>query len=99
MAPRDDLQTLLESITDNVYFQPPSNTTIEYPCIIYARDLSKTEHADNVPYCQTKRYMVTVIDRDPDTYIADQVEALPMCTFTRFYPANDLNHHVFNLYF
>lgn len=99
MGQRSDLQTLLESITPRVYFQPPINITLEYPCIVYAIDSRRSEFADNKPYRNTKRYAVTIIDRDPDTYISDQVAELPMCTFDRYYPANDLNHHVFNLYF
>lgn len=99
MGPRSNLQALLEAITPHVYFQPPSNIKLEYPCIVYALDSRKTEFADNKPYRGTKRYAVTIIDRDPDSHISDQVAELPMCTFNRYYPASDLNHHVFNLYF
>lgn len=96
---RLDLQTLLEGLTENVYFQPPSGSKMEYPCIVYQRDGGRTEFADDAPYRNTKRYQVTVIDRDPDSSIPDMVEALPMSTFNRFFPADGLNHTVFNLYF
>lgn len=101
MAPRLALQALLEAIvgTDNVYFQPPSNVQIKYPCIVYKRDTAETVFADNNPYRYTKRYQVTVIDRNPDSDIPDKVAALPMCTMARFYTADNLNHDVFTLYF
>lgn len=99
MGLRADLQTLLEAITPHVYFQPPTTTRMEYPCIVYALDFKYTEFADNKPYCFAKRYAVTIIDQDPDTTISDQVSELPMCIFNRYFSANDLNHHVFNLYF
>ena len=99
MAPRLELQTLLEGITAHVYFQPPENLAIEYPCIVYQRDFAETEFADNEPYSVKKRYMVTVIDRDPDSSIPDQVAKLPTCTFNRFYVADGLNHDVYQLYF
>lgn len=99
MAPRDDLQTLLETIAPHVYFQPPIDLNIEYPCIIYALEARKSEFADNKPYHNTKRYAVTIIDRDPDSEIPDQVAGLPMNTFNRFFTANGLNHHVYDLYF
>lgn len=96
---RLSLQSLLESITPKVYFQPPTNIQLEYPCIIYKRDYAQVEFADNNPYHNTKRYMVTVIDRNPDSAIPDMVAALPMCIFNRFYTADNLNHDVFNLFF
>ena len=99
MASRLQLQTLLESITEHVYFQQPSNSEMQYPCILYRRDDSQTEFADNRPYSRTKRYQVTVIDRNPDTELADQVEDLPLCSFHRFFVADQLNHYVFTLFF
>ena len=102
--PRLTLQTLLESlfeedVTARVYFQPPQNVKMQYPCIVYERDGGDSKYADNVKYRHTKRYQVTVIDRDPDSILSDKVEELPMCEFDRFFPAGNLNHHVFNLFF
>lgn len=99
MAPRLELQQLLETLADNVYFQPPENIQLQYPCIIYKRDYAVTEFADDNPYTHTKRYMVTVIDRDPDSIIPDKVAALPMSIFNRFYTADNLNHDVYNVFF
>lgn len=101
MGQRLDLQELLETIlgSANVYFQPPANVRMEYPAIVYSRDLAETLFAGNNPYLYTKRYQVTVIDRDPDSLIPDKVAALPMCTFSNAFVADNLNHSVFNLYF
>jgi hypothetical protein len=101
MAPRSDLQTLLAEIlgTEHVYFQPPTNIKLVYPCIVYKRDLSQTNFADNSPYFNMLRYQITVIDGDPDSSIPTKVAALPLCLFIRFYTADNLNHDVFNLFF
>ena len=101
MASRLKLQTILEEIlgTENVYFQPPSTVKMQYPCIVYQRQWGLTQFADNRPYIITKKYQVTVIDRDPDSTIPDQVAALPLCTYDRDYTADNLNHFVYNLYF
>ena len=99
MAPRIDLQALLEEITPNVYYQPPVNLVMEYPCIRYERDFADTKFADDRPYSHTVRYQVMVIDRDPDSPILAQVAALPMCVFQRYYPADNLNHNIYNLFF
>ena len=101
MAPRLDLQTLLEQLlgSRNVYFQPPPSLQMEYPCIVYKRDDARTIFADNSPYKHERRYQVIVVDRNPDSNIPLKVAGLPKCTFNRFYTANNLNHDVFNLFF
>jgi hypothetical protein len=101
MGQRLQLQMLLESIigTRNVYFQPPANLRMQYPCIVYKRDTARTRFAGNLPYRYTKRYQVTLIDQDPDSVIPDKIAALPMCTFDRSFAADNLNHDVFSLYF
>lgn len=102
MAPRLELQTLLEGLVPEgwkVYFQPPNGAQMQYPCIVYKRGFAETLFADNTPYRNTKRYQVTVIDRDPDSEIPDKIAQLPLCRFDRFYTAEGLNHDVYNLYF
>ena len=101
MARRLELQTLLEDVlgTTNVYFQPPANVQMQYPCIVYTRDSARTRFAGNVPYRYTKRYQVTFIGQDPDSEIPDKIAALPMCIFNRHFTANNLNHDVFSLFF
>ena len=101
MAPRLQLHEVLKGIlgSDNVYFQPPPTIQLKYPCIIYKRDTENTDFADNKPYNHYKRYLVTAVDRDPDIVIPGKIAALPMCTFDRFYPADDLNHDVYKLFF
>ncbi len=101
MAPRLQLQELLEFVlgSNQVYFQPPPTIQMKYPAIVYKRDYAETDFADNVPYRHMKRYQVTVIDRDPDSPVPDKLAVLPYCTFNRHYPASNLNHDVFNLYF
>lgn len=101
MAQRLDLQALFLDIleSENVYFQPPNNAQIKYPCIVYDRDLIVPDHADNKPYLLKKRYEVTVIDRDPDSEIPDKIAALPLCVHVRFFIADNLNHDVFRIFF
>jgi hypothetical protein len=99
MAPRLELQALLEGITAHVYFQPPSNLEMQFPCVTYSRDGVSKDHANNELYRHAKRYQVTVIDQDPDTELADQVEKLQYANFERSFAVDDLNHYVFTLYF
>lgn len=99
MGQRLQLHQLLEELCEHVYFQPKTNTKMEFPAILYKRDFAETLFADGIPWRREKRYMVTVIDRDPDSLIPDKVANLPMCSYNRFYTVDDLNHDVFTLFF
>lgn len=100
-ARREELDALLVEVsgTENVYFQPPPNLTMQYPCVVYERDSADTEFADNRPYHRTQRYQVSVISRNPDSEIPSKIAELPMCIHSRFFTADNLNHDVFTLFF
>jgi hypothetical protein len=93
------LKALLPEDNQHIYFQEPSKDGMQYPCIIYHRDRTKTAYANNGPYRHTQRYQVEVISRNPDTDIPDKVAALPLTTVNRFFIANGLNHYVYTIYF
>ena len=101
MDRRLKLQTLLESIKgiSKVYFQPPEAVKMSYPCIVYSLDADKGLYANNSLYFLRKRYMLTVIDKNPDSVIPDAVRGLSYCDFERSYKKDNLNHWVFTIYF
>lgn len=101
MAQRVDFQSILEGIlgSDNVFFQPKSNVSMQYPAIVYSLDNVDTSFANNAPYRHRDRYEVIVIDKNPDSLIPKKVMALPMSRFVRRYAADGLNHTVINVYF
>lgn len=102
MGQRLDLHNILKGIAGvkDAYFQAPENTTMEYPCIVYSLDDSYSEFADNKVYWRMKRYLITVIDRNPDSTIPDAIVDLFCYTrFDRFFVANGLNHTVFQTFF
>lgn len=99
---RTELDSILREVlgSSNVYFQPPENKKIYYPCVIYARDYSDTKRADNIAYSFMYRYQITYIDREPDSDFAEKlIRRLPMCSYDRRYTADNLNHDVLKLYF
>ena len=99
MGSRLGLQDLLETLVNNVYFQPPESLKLSYPCIVYSRSDMDTKFADDIPYAHSKQYQLIVIDKDPDSSIPGKVALLPMCTFDRHYTANNLNHDIFDIYY
>ena len=101
MASRIDLQTKLESIlgSRNVYFQPPESVKMNYPAIVYSRDSIDTLYANDTRYKTTRRYQLILIGKSPDNgTVDDLLSELPMCSYDRFYTADNLNHDVFTLY-
>ncbi len=96
------LETLLGTGPSNklkVYFQPKTNTKLDYPCITYQRDQGKSNYANNGPYKHTKRYSITVIDPDPDSPILEKLETTLRVVFQRHFATDNLNHDIYSLYF
>lgn len=104
MAPaplrRSSLNDLLLEVlgADFVYFQPGPDIVMQYPCIVYERDNSSVQHADNQPFRSALRYQVTYMDYNPDSDVVAKLLALPLCTFSRHYATSNLNHDVFTIY-
>jgi hypothetical protein len=101
MDRRVELHALLTDLlgSSHVYFQPPETVRLVYPCIIYTFDQYDIKRADNTGYLGKKRYSVTIISKDPDYPLPDRFALLPLCSFNRFYTADNLNHWVYELYF
>lgn len=94
----DILGTKNQQVT-RVYFQPPATVKLEYPCIIYKRSNRKNFFSSNGLYMGMKQYLVTVVDKNPDSEIPEKVQKLPYCAFSTNFSVDNLNHDVFTLYF
>lgn len=83
----------------NVYFQPPENLKIKYPCIIYGLDDIDTRRADNKRYISYDRYLLTVISNDPDYDLFIRLmDHFEMCDLERAAVSDSLNHWYLTLY-
>lgn len=82
-----------------VYFQPPESVRMKYPAIVYSRNRIDNGHADDDVYMQSPSYSVTVIDKNPDSEIVENISLLPRCRFDRHYISDNLNHDVFTIYY
>ena len=84
----------------NVYYKPPESVKMKYPAIVYKRTNIDLIFADNVTYRATNAYEVTVIAKDPDFPLVDELPYLfPMCRFNRHYTVDNLNHDNFTIYY
>lgn len=100
MDSREKLHKRLKKIKgiQKVYFNPPSNIKMIYPCIRYELNRIDSTYADNQPYVNSESYLVTIIDRDPLSKIYKEVGKIPTAKFSNHYIGDDLNHWVFVIY-
>jgi hypothetical protein len=100
MGSRLELHSALLEFCPNVYFQPPSNVTMKYPCIVYSKNLKLNLYGSDVVHFTKQEYRVTVIDVNPDSVIADEIEgALKYCTVYQRMTVSNLNHTILSLYY
>lgn len=101
MALWESLRDHLQSIAPiKVYYQPPEDVRLEYPCGILTFTGIEKLNADNTTYKMHHRWNVLLILRNPDEefYIVDAIGALPLCRFDRAYTADGLYHYNYVLY-
>ena len=94
---QNELKSLLGS--DHVYFQPPTNLRMQYPCFVVARRNTKQLNADNKAYLFDKCYTVTYISYEDDPDMIDtMVHHFKMCRYDRPFINDNLHHDVFEVY-
>ena len=95
---QQELETFLNS--RNVYFQPPESMKINYPCILYFKTRMPVNYANESVYKNKQCYSVTVVDKDPDSMIAeDMMKSFPYCSIESYYRSDNLNHTKLTLYY
>lgn len=94
------LQDILEQTCPNIYFSPPENVKLVYPCIIYERNDIDGDYADNHFYMKKTGYAITVIDEDPDSTLYEELlNKLEYARFDRHADIDGLSHDYLNVYF
>ena len=97
---RTELQEALEAFlgSRNVYYQPPESIKLKYPCIIYEKSRISQVYADNVTYLKHKEYSMTLIYREADSTLPDDIlDSFQLISFDRHYKADNLYHDVFTI--
>lgn len=101
MGERNELSKIFESIlgSKNVYFEPPENVKLKYPCVVYSRDPIETRSAGNKPYIINQPYLATLIYLDPDSDLPTKMASLPMCRNTSNFTSDNLHHSNYKIYY
>lgn len=92
------LHLIMDPIGGKVYYQPPENHKLEYPCLVYELEDILKRSADNGPYSMFDRYQVTFIRHEADSPVIRQLMGLPHSSFSRHFATSGLNHDVFVIY-
>lgn len=94
----EKLNEIMDEVNGHVYYQPPSNLVMSYPCIVYELEDVNIRFADNGPYSLWDRYQATLIRKDPDSPVIRKLLGLPHSSFSRHFATSGLNHDVFVIY-
>lgn len=96
---KDLLDLLRKAVHHNrVYFQPPENLKIGYPAVIFHLSKIKVDRADDAPYKGAREYSVTLITKEPEPEVLDEILKIPYTTLDTTYIADGMNHFVFTTY-
>jgi len=100
MGNRLELHDELLTFIPNVYYQPPSNIQIKYPCIVYNKTGKSKRFGNDRIYLSKQGYQLMVIEHDPDSDVADRLEThFQYCGINQHYVVDNLNHTTLNLYY
>ena len=100
---RDDIQKMLEEFqeafneTPHVYFQPPDNVKMSYPCFVYSYSDVDVVYANDGPYLKHEEYDVKYITKKADPSMFDSLLGLQSMRFDRHYTYDGLHHYAFVL--
>lgn len=84
---------------NNVYYNPPSTTKLQYPCIIYNLNDIRTNKANNNVYLLDHVYQVTLIGTKVTDDTKDKIlTEIPYSNFNRSYINNGLYHYVYTIF-
>jgi hypothetical protein len=96
-----DILCNIEGVS-SVYYQPPSNHVLKYPCLIYGISDYNNFYSNNIRYLTFPRYNLTLIDKNPKSSIHEKIMSLGngcYVDFDRFFTSDNLNHWAYTLYF
>lgn len=100
-ANRLELRGILVSVMEecdeepHLYFQPPENVKLEYPCMVYHLKTMDTRKANDKPYYKTIAFDITYITRSPASDVPTRMLSEQYMNFDRYYTAQNLHHYAY----
>lgn len=88
--------------TNYIYFDPPENIQMHYPCIRYQIAKDSIKRANNKLYFSSVGYELIVINKDQDagmTLVKKILGHFMLSTFNRHYISDGLHHFVLTIFY
>ena len=82
-----------------IYFQPPIQGRLSYPCVIYSLANIDSNFASNGLYSADRSYNVQLIHDDPNNDVVDKLLAFRNSRFNSSFVSDNLYHYNFTIYF
>ena len=89
-------------LTSRIYYQTPEDNNMSYPCVLYEQDDKDITKADDINYRMLNKYKITIIDKNPDSDIADYIlsnQKIKYIGYDRPYKSNNLYHKVIIIFY
>lgn len=100
MDNRLSLHEELLQFVENVYYQPPDNIRMSYPCIVYHKTGWSNRSGNNDHYIKNQQWTITLIDTDPDSLTAEDIEKhFEYCSIQQYFKKDNLSHTTLRLYY
>jgi hypothetical protein len=84
-----------------IYYRPPGNILLEYPCIVYERKSLEPSFANTAPYVVGTGFQVSFLSKLPEYFNVEAIYNLtgqgPVITSSDSYENDDIVHDVFNI--
>lgn len=96
---KEKLEDVLNKFEVKLYFQPPANVRMTYPCLVYEVSDAEVLYAGNKSYVEHIAYQLMLITKKPDEMITSNLlREIPYIRFDRAYISDNLYHYVFTCY-
>lgn len=83
-----------------VYYEPPDNVRMEYPCVRINRKSMNQRYANNKVYMFTPAYDIYYITKESDDPMTEKfMREFEMIRHNRTYHKDNLRYEVYTLYF
>lgn len=100
MRTRLELGIILDTLCDHCYFQPSTNASLKYPCIVYEVNTIDSTKADNKNYINYTVYKLTHIYKSPSSELREKIlSTFDFIKLDRPFKSDGLYHDVYTLYF
>lgn len=85
--------------SNNVYYQPPADISMSYPCVVYHFDDDVMLHANNSPYWKYYTFTATLITKNPvPTEFMAAMDDMDYASFDRHYTTDNLHHFSYKIH-